>query len=82
MHMFTIIRYISIVDYFLVFKYRGRVFSEPFMKRLLCFDFKQTEITKRSSGSTEHLPKRRNQLLQHQMETNCKRNSLSINKHL
>jgi hypothetical protein len=49
MHRFPIIRYISIVDYFLAFKYRGQVFSGPFMQRLLYFDFKETEITKINS---------------------------------
>jgi hypothetical protein len=49
MHRFPIIRHISIVDYFLAFKYRGPVFSGPFMQRLLYFEFKETKITKRNS---------------------------------
>jgi hypothetical protein len=49
MHRFPIIRYISIVDYFLAFKYEFKFLSEPFMQRLLYFDFKETEITKRNS---------------------------------
>jgi hypothetical protein len=48
MHRFPIIHYISIVDYFLAFKYEVESFSEPFQQRLLYFDFKETEITKRN----------------------------------
>jgi hypothetical protein len=74
---------------FLVETIKAVIVTKTHFQDLSCNDFyslilRNPKYCKKfvRAGSTEHLPKRRNQLLQHQMEINCKQNSVSVNENL
>jgi hypothetical protein len=74
---------------FLVETIKAVIVTKTHFHDLSCNDFYTLILKKpkllqeiRSSRKCGTLPKRRNQLLQHQMEINCKRNSVSVNENL